>query len=82
MYTHIYVFCSPDNENDSENWRKFDFRGENHEKPMKIVVFCVYLSKYGEFLKMFVIKVVDLVKVHIFCFIHIFSMTNTFREKG
>ena len=36
-----------------KNVKIYIFRGKNHENPMKIMVFGVYLSQYAKFRKMF-----------------------------
>ena len=42
-----------DYEYNSENCRLADFHGKNHENPMQIMVFSVYLSQYAKVHKMF-----------------------------
>ena len=49
----IYVFRRADYVYNSENCLLVDFDGKNHENPLKIMVFGVYLIQYAKFLKMF-----------------------------
>ena len=44
------------------------------------MVVCVYLNQYAKFLKMIQIKFVDLIEIHIFCFMHFF-LRLIFSEK-
>ena len=59
---------------------KFRKGGKNHENPIKIKVFSVYLKKYWKFWKMIQTNVVALIKIHILCLINFFGTINRFRK--
>ena len=60
-----------------ENWCKFDFHDESHEKPIKIVVLCVYFKQYAKLRKKLQTKIIDSVEMHIFCLINLFRTDNS-----
>ena len=65
-----YVFWDADYEYHSGFWRKFNFHDDIDKKTIKIMVFRDYLRKYEKFPKIVQTKVVNLVKIYIFCSIH------------
>ena len=64
---HIYVFRHADYEYNSKNGYRTDFYGENHESPMNLMVFGVYLKKYWKFWKMFQTNIIAIIKIYILC---------------